>query len=47
MLLIGGIIMVLLGVIGEYLGRIYICINRSPQYVIREKRNVQGAKKEL
>lgn len=39
MLLIGGIIMVLLGVIGEYLGRIYICINNSPQYVIREKRN--------
>ena len=47
MLLIGGSIMVLLGVIGEYLGRIYICINHSPQYVIREKRNVQGAKKEL
>ncbi len=38
-LLIGGIIMVLLGIIGEYIGRIYICINNSPQYVIRETIN--------
>ncbi len=41
MLLIGGIIMILLGIIGEYLGRIYICINNSPQYVIRETRNTE------
>jgi len=32
-LLIGGIIM-LLGIIGEHLGRIFVCINRAPQYVI-------------
>ncbi|MBQ5333143.1 MAG: glycosyltransferase [Oscillospiraceae bacterium] len=38
-LIIGGIIMVLLGLIGEYIGRIYMCINDSPQYVIREKIN--------
>lgn len=38
-LITGGIIMVLLGLIGEYIGRIYICINNSPQYVIREKIN--------
>lgn len=31
---IGGIIMLMLGLVGEYVGRIYICINRSPQYVI-------------
>ena len=36
MLIIGGIIMVMLGLIGEYVGRIYICINNSPQYVIKE-----------
>lgn len=36
-LFIGGIIMVLLGLIGEYIGRIYISINNSPQYVIKEK----------
>lgn len=34
---IGGMIMLLLGLIGEYVGRIYICMNQSPQYVIREK----------
>lgn len=32
-----GMIMMLLGVIGEYLGRIYICINNAPQYVVKEK----------
>lgn len=36
MLFIGGIIMIMLGLIGEYIGRIYICINNSPQFVIRE-----------
>lgn len=35
-LFIGGIIMLLLGMIGEYVGRIYICINDAPQYVVRE-----------
>ncbi|MBR5564921.1 MAG: glycosyltransferase [Roseburia sp.] len=37
-LFLGGIIMLILGLIGEYIGRIYICINSSPQYVIREAR---------
>ena len=35
MLFIGGMIMLLLGMIGEYVGRIYISMNNSPQYVIR------------
>ena len=35
-----GLIMIMLGVIGEYLGRIYVCINQSPQYVIRETINL-------
>ena len=34
-LFIGGMIMLLLGVLGEYIGRIYISLNNSPQYVIR------------
>lgn len=34
---VGGMIMLMLGLIGEYVGRIYICMNNSPQYVIREK----------
>lgn len=33
---IGGMLMIMLGLIGEYIGRIYISINHSPQYVIRE-----------
>lgn len=37
----GGMMMLMLGLIGEYIGRIYICLNNSPQYVIREKINVE------
>lgn len=33
---IGGVLMLMLGLIGEYIGRIYITLNNSPQYVIRE-----------
>ncbi len=32
-----GMIMIMLGLIGEYIGRIYISMNNSPQYVIKEK----------
>lgn len=43
----GGMIMLMLGMIGEYIGRIYISLNNSPQYVIRERINLdesRGAK---
>ncbi len=36
---IGGVIMMILGMIGEYVGRIYISINNAPQYVIKEMTN--------
>ena len=36
-LFVSGVIILLLGVIGEYVGRIYMCINNSPQYVIKER----------
>ncbi len=36
MVFMGGVIMLMLGLIGEYIGRIYICMNNSPQYVVRE-----------
>lgn len=39
----GGMIMLMLGLIGEYIGRIYICLNNSPQYVIREKLNMEDS----
>ena len=35
-LVLGGIILVVLGLIGEYVGRIYMCINASPQFVERQ-----------
>ena len=35
-LIIGGMILLMLGMIGEYIGRIYISINNSPQYVVKE-----------
>lgn len=34
LLFIGGMLMLILGLIGEYVGRIYICLNNSPQYVV-------------
>ncbi len=37
----GGMIMLMLGLIGEYIGRIYISMNNSPQYVIRERINIE------
>ncbi len=33
---IGGVLMLMLGLIGEYVGRMYICMNNAPQFVIRE-----------
>ena len=36
LLFIGGMLMFMLGLIGEYIGRIYISINNSPQFVIRD-----------
>lgn len=35
-LFLGGMVMLMLGLIGEYVGRIYICMNNYPQYVIKE-----------
>ena len=35
MLFLGGFILVMLGMVGEYIGRIYISLNHSPQYVMR------------
>ncbi len=32
----GGMLMLMMGIVGEYIGRMYISMNKSPQYVIRE-----------
>lgn len=34
-LLLDGILMMMLGLIGEYVGRMYMTMNKSPQYIIR------------
>ena len=39
-LFIGGMLMLRVGLAGEYIGRIYMSMNVAPQYVIREM--VQG-----
>lgn len=36
LLLLGGIILVVLGIVGEYIGRIYMILSDLPQYVVRE-----------
>lgn len=37
LLFLGGMIMLMLGMVGEYVGRIYLSINRAPQFVIRDR----------
>lgn len=39
-----GLIMLMLGMIGEYVGRIFISINNAPQYVVRSTINVEERK---
>ena len=43
-LLIGGVIIMLMGVIGEYIGRIYLSINRYPQFVVRSVTRTESEK---
>ncbi len=35
-MIIGGVLMMMLGLIGEYVGRMYITMNNAPQYVIKD-----------
>ena len=39
-LFVGGMLMVSLGVIGEYIGRILMNVNQAPQFVIKETTNI-------
>ena len=36
LLVLGGAIIALIGIVGEYIGRIYLSINRYPQFVVRD-----------
>lgn len=40
LLLIGGLLLLSMGLIGEYVGRIYMCINTTPQYIVRDTINL-------
>jgi len=33
----GGIQLVMLGMVGEYIGRVFLSLNKKPQYTIRKK----------
>ncbi len=43
LMFIGGMLMLMVGLVGEYIGRMYICMNNAPQYVVRE---IVGKKRE-
>lgn len=42
---IGGMMMLMMGLIGEYIGRMYICMNNAPQFVVRDVIRVTGEDK--
>ncbi len=37
LLLVSGVMMCMMGMLGEYIGRMYISLNRSPQFIIKER----------
>lgn len=41
--LVGGTTLMVLGMIGEYIGRIYMTLNKTPQYVIKEIKGEKNA----
>ena len=43
-LFVGGLNLIFMGLIGEYIGRIYMCINETPQYVVKEITGYEGKK---
>ncbi len=44
-LLFSGLQLILIGLVGEYVGRIFLAQNKKPQYLIKEKYNVNDGRK--
>ena len=40
MMVLFGICFLMLGIVGEYLGKLMLNVNKTPQYVIRDKENI-------
>ncbi len=45
LLILGGLVLIGLGIVGEYVGRIYMLLSNQPQYIVREEINTQSIKK--
>jgi undecaprenyl-phosphate 4-deoxy-4-formamido-L-arabinose transferase len=43
-LLLSGVQLLILGIVGEYLGRLYLTVNRKPQSVVKEVRCSQPSR---
>jgi undecaprenyl-phosphate 4-deoxy-4-formamido-L-arabinose transferase len=43
LLLVAGVQLVILGVIGEYLGRMFLTANKKPQFIVRDITRGPGA----
>ena len=46
MTLLFGAVLMVLGVVGEYLGKAILILNKTPQYIVREELNIDTANKE-
>ena len=46
MVVLFGLVLMVLGVIGEYLGKIILILNNTPQYIVRETINSDAAASE-
>ena len=47
MVVLFGLVLMVLGVIGEYLGKIILILNNTPQYIVRETINSDAASEKV
>lgn len=44
MVFMSGLILLMMGLVGEYMGRMYVSMNNSPQFVVRERTGINSEK---